>query len=174
MKITDDNYLPLCLAAAETWPAPTWPHWHRYNYEHSNKYATKDPDRISRACRLLVDHMSCLWCPAGTFPDLNLHGAGMHWIREGGFLGKHRDSDVHPITGWYRKWNAILFLSDCEGGELLVDGCEPIKPKLGRMVQFDSHVPHEVLPVTSGDRKSVSLFWWSLDGEGDSLQATFI
>jgi hypothetical protein len=173
MIVTDGFYLPLCRAAAATWPAPDWPHWHLYQTADSHKRATKDPDRLTPACRRLLQEMAVLTCPDGTFPDLDLHGAGMHWLQEGGYLARHRDGEVHPLTGWYRRWNAILFVSECEGGELVVDGQEPLQPRVGRLVTFDSQIPHEVRPVTGGKRKSLSLFWWSLAGDGASTQATF-
>lgn len=173
MNVTDGQLLPICRAAAATWPAADWPHWHLYQTADSRKYATKDPARITLACQALLHEMARIECPPGTFPDFDLHGAGMHMLREGGYLKRHRDGEVHPLTGWYRRWNAILFLGDCEGGELVVEGHEPVEPRMGRLVTFDSQIPHEVLPVTAGERKSLSLFWWSVQGTGTSTQAQF-
>lgn len=174
IHVTDNAFsLGLIEAAVVTWPCPSWQRWHCYNDCNAAKYATKDPYSITPPCRILLDQMAALDCPPHCFPDLDLHGAGMHWMREGGFLGLHQDGEKHPLTGWYRKWNAILFLSETTGGELKVEGHSPIKPAPGRLVQFDSNIPHQVLPVISGERMSLSIFWWSLTGEGESCQARF-
>ena len=165
--------LPLVEACRATWPNAHWPHWHKYADQNSIKYATKDPDRLNPAAKMLIQRMADLPVEAGWFPDLDLHGAGMHWIPEGGHLERHLDGQVHPLNGWYRKANAILFLDHCEGGELCVEGLEPIHPQPGKLVMFAADQWHEVRKVVSGNRRSLSLFWWSLKGEGVREGALF-
>lgn len=168
----------LVNAALATWPEPTWPHWYRYD-QHGTKYASKDVLRLPDACRKLIDRIldlhpaSLLNLPdTGLFPDLDLHGAGMHWIPTGGWLDRHVDGAVHPLTGWRRRANTILYLEECTGGQLCVSGKE-IDPFPGRIVIFETHdqAYHEVKPVTAGNRRSLSLFWWD-HGFTDSTRTT--
>lgn len=158
--------MPLVEAARATWPSETWPHWHKYSDNNAVKYATKDPARVTAPVSELIRRMAALPVDSGWFPDLDLHGAGMHWIPPGGHLGRHLDGAVHPLTNWFRKGNAILFLDRCEGGELAIDGQDPIVPEPGKLIMFSSDQWHEVRPVIAGDRRSVSLFWWGIDGSG--------
>lgn len=175
MKVIDDFYPALCRSAAATWPEQVWPHWYMYNDDHAVKFATKDPGRLTHPCRLLCDLLAAeCECPPDAFVDFDLHGAGMQWLPSGGYLRRHQDSARHPLLGWYRAWNAVLFLSECAGGELVIDGCDTVAPAVGRLVMFAPTIPHQVLPVTSGDRKTLCLFWWSHQGTGDSTRATFL
>lgn len=158
------NYYPsLVEAARATWPRADWPHWHKYSDANSVKYATKDPARVTAAVAELIRAMSILNVPEGCFPDLDLHGAGMHWIPEGGHLGSHIDAQRHPLTGWKRRCNAILYLDRCEGGELVIDGYGDVTPEPGLLLMFDTAIRHEVRRVTAGNRRSISLFWWSVE-----------
>lgn len=169
-----DNAVSMGLvsAAQVEWPNDTWPHWHRYNDCNSVKYSSKDATRLTPACRLLVDEIAQRDVPDGFFPDLTLYGAGMHMIKRGGHLSLHRDAERHPVTGWYRRLNAVLYLTDCSGGELVI-GNKVIKPVAGRLVTFSCELKHSVNVVESGVRNSLALFWWSLDGSGDTTSATF-
>lgn len=174
MILLETNWnMPLVEASKATWPDTRWPHWHKYSDKNACKYATKDPLRLTAPVRELINLMARLSVPAGWFPDLDLHGAGMHWIERGGYLGRHLDSQVHPFTGWHRAGNAILFLDRCEGGELRIDGYDPICPEPGKLIAFCADQWHEVTAVTSGTRRSISLFWWINDGEGTRETALF-
>lgn len=171
----------LVNAALATWPEARWSHWHRYTGQHGEKLASKDPARLPFACLELIRHMAGVYIPdAEAFPDFDLHGAGMHWIREGGSLPLHTDAMVHPTLGWRRRFNAVLYLDSCEGGELVFrdSRSEPsvsVRPEKNMLVVFPVSHPHEVLTVKSGERRSLSLFWWSVsnaDAEG-SVSATW-
>lgn len=168
------EWLPLIKAAVACMPDERWPHWHKYNDSDSVKYATKDPARIPEPCKLLIP-LICLNAKTGcdSFPDLDLHGAGVHWIPENGRLNHHKDSQRHPAAGWYRRRSSVLFLSECSGGTLEVDGYGTIIPKPGVLVTFDSQLGHKVNPVTKGNRYTLSVFWWSLTGSGTSERAEF-
>jgi hypothetical protein len=174
MMMMEKNWnMPLVNAARATWPDERWQHWHKYNDGNAIKLATKDPSRVTTPVAELIRQMATLQVEDGWFPDLDLHGAGMHWIQQGGYLGRHLDGQIHPLTGWYRRCNAIVFLDHCEGGELVIDGQEPIVPEPGRLICFNADQWHEVRPVISGQRRSVSLFWWSVDGTGTRDRAFF-
>lgn len=151
----------LINAALAQWPARDWSHWHRYTGEHGDKLASKDPARLPTACLELIRLMAVMNVgDDGCFPDLDLHAAGMHWIPEGGCLPLHRDAEVHPLKGWRRRFNAVLYLDSCEGGQLRFDTGQTVHSFRNTLVMFPVLKPHEVLPVTKGDRRSLSLFWW--------------
>lgn len=167
-----DSSVPVGLvrAAVASWPATDWLHWHLYDSPHDRKYATKDPDRLPTACRLLVEMMASRDWAAG-FPDMDLHAAGMGMLLPGGFVGRHADAAAHPLRPWRRVASSVLFLTSCGGGRLLIDGEEPVVPYPGRLVTFDGQVPHSVETVASGRRLSLNLFWWreQLPGEAECL-----
>jgi len=88
-------------------------------------------------------------------------------------LNQHYDwhVDVHEgkEDNEQRKLSAVLFLTgpdEYEGGELELNiGGNPdtplrLRPPAGTVVFFYSHVPHRVLPVTSGNRATVVV--WGL------------
>lgn len=165
----------LIKSALATWPDERWSGWHRYTGEKGDKYASKDALRLPTACQLLIHKMAELSVDGECFPDLDLHGAGMHWIKEGGRLPLHRDATTHPLTGWTRKLNAILFLESCEGGELVfADTGDIIKPEQGLVVMFPVDSPHEVARVRKGNRRTLSLFWWDHLPSNGNLSADWI
>lgn len=172
MMLMSDWQMPLVRAAAACWPDARWPHWHKYSDRNAVKFASKDAGRIIAPCKLLIQRLAELDVPEGLFPDLELHGAGMHWLPQGGRLEWHHDGERHPLLGWKRELNAVLFLSECDGGELETEH-DLVTPVLGEVVIFDASVKHRVRPVTNGDRKTLSLFWWSLSSPGTSEQAVF-
>lgn len=166
--IVIDDFAPIGLinAARASWPGPTWEHWHRYTGTHGNKYASKDASRLTEPCRLLIARMAELTPDRDSWPDLVLYGAGMHWIPEGGRLPLHFDAQTHPLHGWSRRWNAVLYLDCPSGGELVFRNAagqiiQQVAPLINRLALFETTAEHEVLPVLAGDRRSLSLFWWA-------------
>lgn len=160
------DFAPIGLinAASAQWPSREWPYWHRYTGKYGDKFASKDPARLPIACMELIRLMSVLSVgDDGCFPDLDLHAAGMHWIPEGGRLPLHKDAEVHPLKGWRRRFNAVLYLDDCKGGELKFDTGQTVKSTRNTLVMFPVSRPHEVLPVVKGNRRSLSLFWWDCE-----------
>lgn len=168
----------LIESARAEWPAPDWDHWHVYNDANQRKRATKDESRIPPACRLLINEMAKMQhplLPAGAFPDLNLHGAGLHEMSDGGFLKRHLDSDSHPIKkNWRRVASGVLCLDDdFEGGAFHLNtpesttrqgGVVEIKAKANQLVLFLSSPTswHWVEQVSRGQRRTLALFWWRI------------
>ena len=174
----------LLRAVAATWPRDDWPHWHRYDDENAVKLGSKDAHRLPDAARQVLSLMamidvgrldppSSILHPPSSFPDLDLHGAGLHAILPGGHLGLHLDGAVHPLTGWRRELNAVLFVDDWEsawGGELEFWQSETsgpmavIQPARNSLVLFSTREEawHRVAPVTGPrPRRTLSMFWWS-------------
>lgn len=174
-----DNLIPptLLRAVAATWPRDDWPHWHRYHDADADKFASKDSHRLPDAAKLVIAEMAklriddllpgCNDC----FPDLDLHGAGLHMSLPGGYLGLHLDGATHPLTSWNRVANAVLFVDDWLpdwGGalQMVEDGAvtEQILPSRGRVALFATagDAWHQVSQVTGPQRRrTISLFWWS-------------
>lgn len=170
----------LVRAAVASWPDARWPHWHRYVGSHGDKYASKDAARLPTPCRLLTEQMAGLSVPGDEcFPDMDLHAAGMHWIPEGGCLPLHFDAQSHPLTGWARRFNAILYLSDCIGGDLVARDCDGVEtgrvsPVANRLVVLDASCRHEVEAVRLGHRLSLAVYWWSVGESRGHVSAEWL
>lgn len=174
--VIDDWAEPELVRAAEAeWPDERWPFWHRYD---NGKLTTKDPLRFPPACAELVRRMLCLPIGEltgidGAFGDWNCHGAGLHTMPPGSRLGVHLDSDHHPLSGWVRACNVVLYVNRLWGahwgGEFELysaDGTRCLKriePRFNRLVLFEpSDVAyHAVAPVTGPEtRKTLTTFYW--------------
>ena len=190
--VIDDWAQPELLWAADAeWPAPTWPHWHRYE---NGKLATKDTLRFPPACgelirRLLSLPIEELTGIGDTFADWNCHGAGLHMLPPDCQLDVHLDSDHHPLFNWQRGVNAILFVNRSWdrswGGELeLYDATgrqclKRIEPQFNRLVLFaPSDISyHAVAQVASAAevRKTLAVFYWQHSANtGKRERAQFI
>lgn len=184
-----DGLMPreLLRAAEAEWPDPDWPEWHLYDTEHARKYATRHRSSITPAADLMLSQMALLpvsqwFCSAHVFPDMQLHGAGMHMLTSGGRLGLHRDAEAHPVRDWKRELSAVLFVGDWDpewGGQLQL-GDKAIDVRRNRLVIFRCAgtvhgVPEPVRCPEGASRKSLALFWWS-SGGGDrsATSATFL
>lgn len=108
--------------------------------------------------------------------DTRLQGAGLHQIREGGFLNVHIDFNrlegskldrrlnliVYMNPGWKEEWGGCLELWDMEQKKMVGN----VVPTLNRCVVFEtneiSYHGHPV-PVKSGDitRKSLSVYYYT-------------
>ena len=189
---TLDNVIPaeLLRAVAATWPRDDWPHWHRYRDQTADKFATKDADRLPPAAKLVIAELAKLSISDllgidDCFPDLDLHGAGLHMSTPGGFLGCHLDGATHPLTGWSRIANAVLFIDDWQpewGGalQMVADGhvTSECIPQRGRIAMFATSDTawHQVSKVTGPKpRRTISLFWWSeVPAESTRDRAEFV
>ena len=172
-----DNWAePELVRAAEVeWPELSWPFWHRYE---CGKLATKDPLRFPPACAELIRRLLCLRIGElmgldDTFADWNCYGAGLHTSPPGASLGVHLDSDHHPLTGWQRACNAILFVNtgwepDWGGAFELwsADGRECLKrivPRFNRLVLFEpSDISFHAVARNTGPepRRTLATFYW--------------
>jgi len=189
---TLDNVIPaeLLRAVAATWPRDDWSHWHRYRDQTADKFATKDADRLPPAAKLVIAELAKLpvrdlLCVGDCFPDLDLHGAGLHMSKPGGFLACHLDGATHPLTGWSRVANAVLFVDDWQpewGGalQMVADGqvASECVPQRGRIAMFATGDTawHQVSQVTGPKpRRTISLFWWSeVPAESTRSRAEFV
>lgn len=174
-----DNFAPpgLLRAVAATWPREDWPHWHKYDDHNAVKLGSKDAHRLPDPAKMILNRMAGIdvsQFSREAFPDMDLHGAGMHSILPGGYLGLHLDGAVHPLAGWRREVNAVLFVDAWQpewGGELEFWSSETsgaqsvIQPEFNRLVLFSTggEAWHRVAAVNGArPRRTLSLFWWSL------------
>jgi Rps23 Pro-64 3,4-dihydroxylase Tpa1-like proline 4-hydroxylase len=172
-----ENFAPrgLLKAVAATWPRSDWPHWHKYADRNANKLGSKDAHRLPDAAHQVLNLMAQVDVTkynVEAFPDLDLHGAGMHSILPGGHLGLHLDGAVHPLTGWKREVNAVLFVDEwspswegaLEFWETETSGAKVvIYPNFNRLVIFPTDVWHRVAPaIGEHTRRTLSMFWWSM------------
>ena len=187
-----DDWAPPALvrAADQSWPDEFWEWWHRYEGPDAVKLGTRDPSRLTPACAELARMLLSIDTErelgvAGCFPDFGLHGAGMHAIPAGGFLGLHLDGDRHPLKGWRRRLSAMLYVNERWqpewGGSLQLGQSKVIEARFNRLVIFEcgDHalhgVPEPVRCPAGEQRRSVAAFWWSpADGGGTRDRAAFV
>ena len=82
----------------------------------------------------------------------------LHYYTEGDEFGKHIDTGT-PI----KEWNVGIILNeDFDGGDYLVfdENDEPIviDKKIGNVCIYQSQTPHQVTPITKGERWAVAMF----------------
>ena len=82
----------------------------------------------------------------------------LHHYTEGDEFGKHIDTGT-PI----KEWNVGIVLNeDFDGGDYLVfdENDEPIviDKKIGNVCIYQSQTPHQVTPITKGERWAVAMF----------------
>ena len=160
----------LLRAAWATWPDKKWRGWHRYSGRDAEKYGTKshhDITTAANACLMQMITAASEYVIDEAFPDLELHGAGMHMIPPSGYLAKHLDSSVMVSTGWRREYSCVLGVNpewDAGwGGEFVMNG-EIVQPKFNQLILFETTDDsfHEVQkvrgPVT---RCTLAVFFWS-------------
>lgn len=145
--------------------------YHFYNDEHTKKITSVPgdiPPRFLKALKSLAQPSLFYgrYFPEWTEPDLSFYGAGVSIMRPGDFLKPHVDHATHPNTGFTRMYNALLYLTECKGGELRLIGADTefrLKPKPNRVVFFQSHgnAVHAVEPVLEGERIALSVYFYS-------------
>jgi len=111
--------------------------------------------------------------------DPRLWGGGQHQTESGGSLEVHADFNKHPVYGFHRRLNVLVFLNDpwdAEwGGELelwdsaMTGPVKTIAPQLGTVVvfttddtSFHGH-PHPVRCPADVTRRSLALYYYSAD-----------
>lgn len=177
-----ENFAPPALVRSllATWLPDDSGHWHRYD---CGKLATKDADRLPVAGKSLLQVMAALPVHnmlgiSDAFPDLEyLHGAGLHHMPVGSTLDLHCDSERHPLKPWKREASAVLYLDDCDGGEL--EFCNDfgvdvrIESKSNRLILFTTPGQWHRVAECRSVRRSLCLFFWSLNASCGSDHAVF-
>lgn len=168
------------------------PLWHSYNNAIEVKKALNNwhhfsPDLYrffsdinSREAINLFEKLT--GCPL--YPDIGLHGGGLHIHGAGGKLNTHLDYSIHPKLGLERRLNLIVYLNpdwdESWGGALGLwrdDGGKPgelvktIAPLFNRAVLFDTtnawHGLPEPIACPPGQyRKSVAVYYLCDPREG--------
>lgn len=162
-----DNFLPSEFFDKVTKNFQPLKKYHAYDDKNARKI-TSVPGGVTGAMKDALEVMAASgekWIPDAE-PDRTFYGAGVSIMRPGDFLKPHIDHATHPHTGKTRMHNFLLYLTDCEGGELRLIGPDSelkIRPKRNRAVIFQSHgnAVHAVEPVISGERIALSVYFYS-------------
>ena len=129
-----------------------WEEFHDFRYKfYTLEYASAIDWVIKRLCDFFESQIGLNIFVKPT--KLNLH----HYT-EGDEFGKHIDTGT-PI----KEWNVGIILNeDFEGGDYLVfdENDEPIviDKKIGNVCIYQSQTPHQVTPITKGERWAVAMF----------------
>ena len=98
------------------------------------------------------------------------------WHKYDDVSGLHTDAEIHPLTGWTRLLNAVLFI---EGDGILHLGRRgedqvEINPVPGRLVVFSTQQAWHGVSSTSVIRKSLAVYWWAdRQEQGGAERAVF-
>ena len=132
------------------------------------------------------------------YGDYNLRGAGIHMIKNGGYLGMHTDfnSYYHPVHGKLdRRINLLIYMnkdwkSEYKGDLLMyhpdnISNLKRIQPNFNKCVIFNTtnksaHGHPEPLNVPNDTivRKSIAVYYYTknknnnIDFEGDPVHST--
>lgn len=177
--VIDDFLEPRLVAKIlEDWPEEGW---REHNHKDcANKRSIQSLRFMSPAIRTVLmelngeDFIKKLEenLPYKLIPDPHIvmngemWGGGLHETRNGGFLNRHIDFNIHP-TGVYRRANLLVYLNDSDG-ELLIGDDVRVTPKAGRAVIFETseiswHGHPE--PLQSDSRKSLAVYYYSANVE---------
>jgi predicted 2-oxoglutarate/Fe(II)-dependent dioxygenase YbiX len=118
-------------------------------------YALEYPNDIDWIIQKMCDYFE---------KEMNLHifhrptKLNLHHYTEGDEFGKHIDTGT-PI----KEWNVGIILNeDFAGGDYLVfnENDEPIviDKKIGNVCVYQSQTPHQVTPITKGERWAIAMF----------------
>lgn len=168
-----DNWAPV---ADLDWPTAAAP-WVLYKSILESKHTLHEWQHMPHSIRATLAEMLLLpaaWLlrlTGSIVPDASLWGAGCHQMNTGDHLSLHMDSSHHRWSGLERRANAILFLSPWQrgwGGQLRLyqddrRGFTQINPEPGKLVLFESGMPHCVMPVTCPigySRRSLAVYFW--------------
>lgn len=179
MPIIMDNFLPdgLARACEVDWPDKNWRQWHFYGpwKKLASRSASDFPKSLEAASVELAKADVKQEFQLDCFPDLGLYGAGLHEMRQGSELGRHLDSDHHPLHEWRREISGVLFLNSVWradwGGDLVFSTSQGnetgrVSPKFNRLVLFQCtdesfHAVEQVTCPIDTSRKTLAMFWWS-------------
>jgi len=184
--VVDDCLTLPAHIVSESFPDPTWQHWHRYGDAYqSHKLACGDIALLPPLFRDMVHELSAPPFLAfleavtgirGLIPDPYLAGGGLHSSGPGGILAPHADFHAYGRLALYRRINVIVYLNpewrEEYGGclELFRKGDSTptgsVVPAFGRMMMFvtDNRSIHGFTkPVTGQDRwrNSLALYYYT-------------
>jgi hypothetical protein len=129
-----------------------WDEFDDFRYKfYSLEYSTDIDWIIKRMCDYFEKEMNLHIFHRPT--KLNLH----HYTI-GDEFGKHIDTGS-PI----KEWNVGIILNeDFEGGDYIIfdenDNSISIDKKIGNVCIFQSQIPHQVTPITKGERWAIAMF----------------
>jgi len=116
-----DNFLPKDLASqiAEEFPDFNESFWYNYNNPLEVKKASNNWNNFASSTYsyflkvLSSEFTSLLESIVGCklYPDIGLHGGGLHTHKNGGRLNPHLDYSIHPKLDLQRKLNLILYVN---------------------------------------------------------------
>jgi hypothetical protein len=170
--------------------------WRHSEAAQERKWSTEDPRQLGPFTSALIAQLNGgrfvsfleeLTGIQGLVADPHLRGGGLHEIRQGGLLGVHADFNVHPRLKLYRRLNLLIYLNKdwhAEwGGQLELwdrrgERCvRTIEPLFNRALLFDTSNfsyhghPHPLACPTDRSRKSVALYYYSLECPPDADSA---
>ena len=129
-----------------------WEEFDNFKYKfYTLEYLTDIDWVIKRTC----DHFE---------KEINLHifhrptKLNLHHYTIGDEFGKHIDTGT-PI----KEWNVGIILNDnFDGGDYIIfdknDNPIVIDKKIGNVCIFQSQIPHQVTPITKGERWAIAMF----------------
>lgn len=117
-----DNFLDINLAYKISQEFPNYddPNWIIYNNPLENKKALNNWNRFEPQTYNLISFLNSshfiyllkkITGIKALYPDIGLHGGGLHIHSNGGNLNIHLDYSVHPKLYLQRKLNLILYLT---------------------------------------------------------------
>lgn len=161
-------------AVAAEFPAPEDDRWSVFHGEHEPMKRQGGPECWGPATtKVILEMMSPGMCQAVArllgydVLTADVYGGGMHLSGPGAHLDRHVDFNRHPVTGWRRRANMLLYLNrgwQPEWGGVLELAAARIVPEFGRMVVFEcgEHSWHgHPEPITDGRwRKSLAVYFY--------------
>lgn len=158
------------------------------NAEWPTEFDTKEDGSFTRkwstqglppAAKAVAHDEAALWMATqatgieGLIADPDLCGAGLHCIPAGGFLKMHADFNAHPVHGWHRRVNMLVYLNevwqeDWNGYlQLGLDNPKRIAPLSGRCVIFETNDeswhghPEKLACPEDVQRRSLALYFYT-------------
>jgi hypothetical protein len=129
--------------------------WDEFDDFRYKFYALEYPNDIDWVIKRMCDYFE---------KEMNLHifhrpnKLNLHHYTIGDEFGKHIDTGT-PI----KEWNVGIILNeDFDGGDYLVfdenDNPIVIDKKIGNVCIYQSQTPHQVTPITNGERWAIAMF----------------
>jgi hypothetical protein len=158
-RVVDGYFAGAELDALErAWPAEDWEGWFHMQSWKEDKWASRTGAAFPRPIQdflarlnssAFVRYLEQTTGIERLIPDPHFHGGGLHLIKPGGFLQRHRDFNWHKELHLVRRVNVLVYLNPTWkeewGGHLElaypVDNAIRISPMHGRMVILDTQAP---------------------------------